>query len=532
MDHHIISRELPFPATEELNQAVDSLLKYCKNKSKFKAFPFIIAVGGSDHADYTGKSIKRSKFNQKKFQGSIFKNTAAAGSVFQTCMFDHCVIANANFQECLFPSAKILNHLKDFAVINSNFNQSLFNDNFLIKNVEFEHSVFQKTAFINGEITDTSFYSSTLEDTLFSHVTMSHVRFNDLNIDYAEFNNVKMNDVVLPFSQICFTYGLLSYLLTTNDTVYITSSNSPEGRMGKAEFLDLLATLETYYAGTYDFFPLANIYLAKGKYELAQTAILSGILSASNEENFRHIKYFSKLINKYEIFSFHDRQKIYDYINSHISFPDLTEGALYNYLSYKYEIESFLLNNNNNGIATAEIAIITNINHTETVKLGVLLTTLEKIIELGKTAKEEHHITCRHNSDVEFILKIQDIYEALMIIVPSIYSIVLGSLVLEEKIRKRKMEKVDLRYNDELKELEVEKAKVELRLSQISLEKEEIELKHKKQLQELEQQKVQREILKKDITENKISVTKIHHIIYGNIPTDAPHELIQFSSGR
>lgn len=532
MDYNITSKELSYPTTDELKNAVDSLLIHCKNKSKFKIAPFIVAVNGSDHADYTGKSIKRSKFNQKSFEGSVFKNTAAAGSVFQSCKFEKCLIANANFQECLFSNARFLNHLNDNAITNSNFNQSLFDGGFSINEVEFQHSVFQKTAFINGTITDTKFYSSTLEDTLFSHVIMNRVLFSDLNIDYAEFNDVQMNDVVLPFSQICFTYGILSYLLTTNDAVYITSHQSPDGRMEKDEFLKLLDTLQIYYAGTYDFFPLANIYLAQGKYDLAQTAILSGILSASHEGNFRQIKYFSKLINKYEVFGFHERQKIYDYINSHISFPNLTEGDLYSYLSYKYEIESFLLDNNKNGIATAEISIFTNINHTDTKKLGVLLTTLEHIIELGKTEKEEHHITCRHNSDVEFLLKIQDIYDALKIIIPAIYSVVLGSLVLEEKIRGRKIDKINLRHKEELADLEIEKARIELRRSQVSLEHEEMELQHKKQLQELEEQKIRQTILRKDITENEIGIQKIHHIIYGNIPSDAPAELIQFSSGR
>ncbi|MET3742492.1 pentapeptide repeat-containing protein [Faecalicatena orotica] len=529
MDYSIISKELSFPSKKELDHAVESLLKHCKNKTKFKAAPFIVAVGGNDNGDYTGESLKRSKFNQKRFQGSIFRNTAAAGSIFQSCTFDNCVIANANFQECFFPGAQIMNHEEDHAVTNTNFNQSLFDGDFLIDHVKFQHSVFQKTAFINGNISNTNFYSCTLEDTLFDNVNMNRIRFSDLNIDYAEFNDIHMDDVVLPFSQICFTYGLLSYLMTTNDSVYITSFCSSEGRIRKEEYLDLLDILIVYYTGTYDLFPLANIYLAQGEYQLAQTAILSGILSASNEGNFRLIKYFSKLINKYEVFDFHDRQKIYDYINTHISFPDLTKGDLFNYLSYKYEIETFLLDNNKSGIATAELSIFTNINHRETLKLGFLLTTLEKIIEFGSTEKEEHHITCRHNSNVEFLLKIQDVYEALKIIIPSVYSILLGSFILQEKVTKRKLDKIDLQYKKTQREYELEKAKIDLKRSQIALENEELELNKKKQLQELEKQKVQQEILRKDITKNDIQVTKVHHIIYGNIPSDAPPEIIQYS---
>ena len=238
---------------------------------------------------------------------------------------------------------KIKNNLLNNPITNSNFNRSLFSNSFHITNVHFQHSIFRQTTFIDGILQNTTFYSSTLEDTLFFNIFMDSVRFNDLNIDYSLFTNVHMNDVILPFSQICFTFGLLSYLMKTDDNVYITSVQNDNGYISKEEFLELLTYFETYYKGTYDFFPLANIYLSLGQYDKAKEAVLNGILLATTNCDFRQIKYLSKLIHMYSVFDFHQRKQIYDYINAHITFDDMNQNLFYNYNTYKNGKRKILL---------------------------------------------------------------------------------------------------------------------------------------------------------------------------------------------
>ena len=199
-----------------------------------------------------------------------------------------------------------------------------------------------------------------------------------------------------------------------------------QGYISKEEFLALLTYFEIYYRGTNDFFPLANIYLSLEQYDKAKEAVLNGILLATTNYDFRQIKYLSKLIHMYSVFDFHQRKQIYDYINAHITFYDMNPNLSYNYNTYKNEISSFLLNNNRSGIATSEIDIVTNVYPNEPDKLGILLATLEEIIEHGKSNNGEHEILCRHNSAEEIVITIQDMYQALQVIIPMVFCLAWG----------------------------------------------------------------------------------------------------------
>ena len=510
---------LGFPDVQNLECSIDKLLNHSKNKSKFKKNPFFISTGGLDSSDYTGKSIKRSKFSQKHFQNTKFINSAAAGSDFGNCFFEECEFKNANFQECTFSNGSLINCSEKNSIINCNFNNSLFTNNFLLENLYFEHSVFQNTAFINGEIRDTTFYSSTLEDTLFSNVSFRNVFFNDLNIDYSVFQDIHMDNVILPFSQICFTFGLLPYLMNTKDNVYITSVANTNNRISIKEYLRLLPDFENYYLGTQDFFPLANIYLAKGELENARKAILSGVLLATTTFDFRQIKYLSKLIHNYSIFDFHQRKQIYDYIYKNITFETMHPGLLYRYNVYKNEIDCYLLDNNRRGIATCEIDILTEIYPDEHQKLGILISTLEEIIEQHGSHEGEHSILCRHNSAEEIVMKIQDIYEVLQVIIPTIYTTLLGVLVLEEKLINRHKNKVDMKYADEMKKLELEEKRINIEIAKKNL----AERKSTNSTLGLEQTAIanfaENEKLRKNITDNNIIINNINYIIYGDIPS-------------
>lgn len=518
-----------FPSSIQMEQSIEKLLEHSKNKNKFRINPFLASTGGIDCSDYTNKSIKRSKFTQKNFYGTIFKNSTAAGANFTHCTFDDCKLINANFQECTFLECKIKNNLLNNPIANSNFNRSLFSNSFQITNVHFQHSIFRQTTFINGILQNTTFYSSTLEDTLFFNVFMDSVRFNDLNIDYSVFANVHMNDVILPFSQICFTFGLLPYLMKTDDNVYITSVQNDNGYISKEEFLELLTYFETYYKGTNDFFPLANIYLSLEQYDKAKEAVLNGILLATTNCDFRQIKYLSKLIHMYSVFDFHQRKQIYDYINAHITFHDMNPNLFYNYNTYKNEISSFLLNNNRSGIATSEIDIITNIYPDEANKLGILLATLEDIIDYGKSNSGEHQILCRHNSAEEIVITIQDMYQALQVIIPMVYSVLLGAMILEEKWNKRLANKFERKHIAEQKEIEMQTARIKLEREKIALEKEKAEFEAWKLAGKNKDNRIKNEILRRNIVNNDIDISAISHITYGNIPPEADKRICQFS---
>lgn len=505
-----------------LENTIHILLQHCKNKEKFKIDSFKVATGSENSKDYTNKGIRRARFSQKKFLKSIFKNSAAAGSSFCSCTFDSCQIINANFQECAFIGTGIINNPIELPITHSNFNESLFSDEFFIENAYFEHSVFYQTAFIGGQIKNTTFYSCTLEGTTFSDVIMDTVQFTDLNIDYAVFENIQMHNVILPFSQICYTFGLLSYLHNTTDEVYITSAANENGYITKDEFLTLLPHFLKYYTETKEYFPVANIYFYQGEYEKAKEAIKAGILLGVAECDFRRIKYLCKLISTYPVFNFHERREIYDFIYFHISFYDMHPSLLYNYNVFKKEIESYLLNNNRKGIVTTTINITSDVFHNESEKLGVLISSIEELVDLYQSSQGEHTILCRHNSEEALTLIIQDILPALLCIIPSIYYVFMGILNLEEKRLCIKEKRIQMKTLEEKNELELENQKIALGKAKIelyNLESEHIE----------KQNAIKREILKENITNHDIQIKEMNHIMIGNIPTYVDKQLIQYS---
>ena len=520
---------------QSLDHAIEVLLLHCKNKQKFKKDANRIATGGVDCNDYTNKGIRRSRISGKEFRQAIFKNSAAAGSNFHDCIFDNCQIINANFQECSFIKGKILNNPQDNPITHSNFNESLFADDFAIENSYFEHSVFYNTAFIKGQFLNTRFYSCTLEGTTFSDVLMDGVQFTDLNIDYAVFENIRMHNVILPFSQICYAFGLLSYLQNTTDKVFITSAANENGYISKNEFLELIPHFIKYYKETRDFFPLSNIYFFMGENEKAKQAILSGILEAVAETDFRRIKYLCKLIYVYGVFNFHERQEIIDYIYSHISFVDMHSSLLYSYLVYKKEIESYLLNNNSKGIVTAEITILTNIFPEETSKLGILLSTIEEIVELYKSPFGEHQIVCRHNSAEAFLITLQEILPAAITIITSLYSVLMACYTLADKkidldIKKSNLENIQIKNDLEIAnaQLELENKKQQVLNHQLDNQLKQLELDKFNSARSEKQNEIKEKILSKNINENNVEISEMKHIIYGNIPTQIDKDLIEY----
>lgn len=520
---------------QSLDYTLEVLLRHCKNKQKFKRDANKIATGGIDHGDYTNKGIRRSRISGKKFEQAIFINSAAAGSNFYDCTFDKCQIINANFQECSFIKSQIINNPEDMPIVHSNFNESLFADKFVLENNYLRHSVFYNTAFIGGIISNTTFYSCTLEGATFSDIVMEEVRFTDLNIDYAVFENMKMHNVILPFSQICYTFGLLPYLQKTTDKVYVTSAANENGCISKDEFLDLLPHFAKYYKETKDFFPLANIYFFEGNNEKAKKVILAGILEGVEETDFRKIKYLCKLIYVYGVFSFHERQEILDYIYSNISFCEMHPSLLYNYMVYKKEIESYLLNNNHKGIVTVEINMVSNVFPNESEKLGILLSAVEEIIEINKSSLGEHNIVCRHNSAEAFLLTLQETLPAAISIIASLYYVLMACYTLENKridmkIKKRNLKTMQIKSDLDIAnaQMEYENRKEQLLNYKLDNQLKQLQIDEINSEQAEKENKLKKEILSKNINENNIQISEIRHIIYGNIPTQIDKDLIQF----
>jgi hypothetical protein len=204
-------------------------------------------------------------------------------------------------------------------------------------------------------------------------------------------------------------------------------------------------------------------------------------------------------------------------------------SLFYSYNVYKKEIESYLLNNNRKGITTAEIKITTEVFPDEAHKMGILISTLEEIIDLYKSPLGEHKIICRHNSAESIVVFIQENWPSIILIVTSIYSVLMGCLSLEDKILDIKIKKNDLHSSQIQKKLEHQKISQELVINQLDIELKETELNEIHSAQLEKNNKIRHEILRRNITENNVGINKINHILYGNIPAQVDKELLQYS---
>ena len=207
----------------------------------------------------------------------------------------------------------------------------------------------------------------------------------------------------------------------------------------------------------------------------------------------------------------------------------MNPSLLYNYTTYKNEISSYLLTNNRPGIVTSEIDIVTNVYPDEANKLGILISVLEEIIGQKKSSNGEHSIVCRHNSAEEIIITIQDIYQTLQLIIPTIYSVLLGIFILEDKWNNHLTNKLNKKNAAEQKSIELERARIELEREKLALKKEQADFAAWQLNQSRQEQQIREEILRRNISDNAVDISSISHITYGDIPSDIDKNISQYS---
>lgn len=512
--------KMPEYSLNDFTHARNQLSFHAKNPQKFSANPhghMIYDKKTKLEKDYTSKSLRRYHISNVIFSKSKFINSAAAGAKFLNCEFENCNIRQANFQNCDINHFSLSSNDKS-SVISSNFNDSCIVD-FNIHNVNFKHCVFNGTLFCNGIFQDTILFSDTFENTVFDNVKFQRVTFSDLNIDYAEFHCIEMENTILPFSQIPYAFGLLDYLINTQDKVYITSASSPNKRITAQEYISLLEDFEIYYLNTKSYFPLANIYLCQGKTQLAYQAITDGMYKALSEHDYRVVKYLCKLISVSSFFEYGKRQNLYYEINEVMTKTIRNQIDQYRFFLQKPLIEYYLLRNNFvDNTATLELLIKTGYDYTEISKTNNIYEYLENLVSALETEKGSHKIEVTHHSSPTITVIVEDIYLVLIAITPLIYAALKGFLGLlhsyqdylskreeykEQKILSEIQNEGELLTNEQ-KRIEIEKAKLEM--EQLRLE---MVLKEKAANLETDAKEMNRKI-----QENKIQIKSIKHAIF------------------
>jgi uncharacterized protein YjbI with pentapeptide repeats len=411
-------RLIPHFSESEIKKATDSLYKYdteaCSNNRIFDT-----AIKATYSGNYSGKSLKRTFLKECKIQNANFTGAAVTGSKFIQTLFEDCKISGAGFQCCDFIESKLQDF--SFEIATSNFSNSIFIDT-EFKNVNFCMNTISQSLFENCTFTDCKIGTTTLEGSVFSDCTFTNVDLSNLNIDYVTMYNPTMDNVTLPFFQIPYIINGFSYINTTDDNILIGSEKSLSKKINIKEYLQNTEKMIIHFCGLKEFFPLANIYLAKNDPKTALACIIEGIEYASKRNDFRMIKHFCRLVTSTIQFNTKDMKCVYNLLENRFNPEMLTAYELHNYLLNIGDIRTILLNGNY-GLQTLEIVIQTNIDSNEVNRFSTFLEQLNKLLDEHNQNGRSQFVELRHNSKYNIRISCANTFKQLMPVLVSIYAV-------------------------------------------------------------------------------------------------------------
>lgn len=320
---------------------------------------------------YKDETLNHSILSNCKIRHVNFDNASATGSIFRTCKFLNCSIVQTDFEFCSFYDCYFKSTSKTIASFNNtNFIHTVF------ENMNFEFCTFTGALFENCVFKSVIIANSTLENAVFKNCIFQDVNLGDLNMDFVEIEQPVMNNVKLPFSQISYMFGCLQYILSTHDNISITSQDGNVISIEEYKEHAIPLLIEYWENSKYKeaefFFPLANVYIAKGDYNNAVINLRDGLKNAVIEHDFRLIKFYCKLISKSGLFNssalynFYNIIKRFGTTNGNISLPEMK-----NFIRNIGEIENSLFSSCNNG--KLFLRFKSNISTDNAEKLGIIL---------------------------------------------------------------------------------------------------------------------------------------------------------------
>lgn len=412
---------LPSYSIRDLDSAMNEIEKHGQNKACNNNRLFKLGYGATYNGDYTRMSLKRTFLKECKFKNANFTNAAVTGSRFSNTDFIDCIISGANFQYCDFTGSTIKNFDCNLVMDTSNFSQSNFSNAKLI-DINITACTFSQVLFERTLIQNCRIISSTFENSFFGTAYLRDLELRNINIDYADFSGVKMDNVVVPFSQIPYTFGGLSYLFSTSDNVWVSSKINSSNRISVDEYKRVVPSLGIYYLSINEFFPLANIYIAVGNDEYALKAIVNGLLYSVNIRDFRMLKYYCKLATTNTRFTNDNLKYLYERISELLPVSDLTNSELHNYLIHFGEIRTMLLDNDYRK-PSLEIIIKTNIDSDDAHRVGLLIRFINRILDEVGSLSKSSYIELRHQSPYEFLIRCIDTPDKLIAVVISLLTL-------------------------------------------------------------------------------------------------------------
>jgi len=425
--------QLPSFSSQEFNRAQENLSRNMKQKSFFREKQFYVYDKATISEDFSGENHRRLYFLGCKFIDANLTSAGFSGTIFKSTSFSECILDNTKLDSCEFDDCNFYN-FEAGTFSHVNFSKSMINNSFF-RNCKMDATNFTDTAFENVLFENCEWKSPALENTIFSNTKLNNVDLIELNFEFAQFHNISMDNTRLPFATIPYIYNGLTYLMNTLDNVWISSAQSSTGKISKDEYLSYLTDLEIFYCKTQNYFPLANIYIAKEQWSEAYSAILNGLKFSINLRNFRLVNYYCKLLQLTDSFSDKILSDAYKFIMENIDVSSWRPQDHYNYSQYIDVIRSALMNERTS--SSLQLLVSTNILSSEYEKLTILLSAIDDVTKLVQELSGTE-IKCyaevRHNSPFELFIKFFGLTGPLLSITGALYFALWGSSFLADKI--------------------------------------------------------------------------------------------------
>ncbi len=407
---------------DEIDIISARLSEHMNNKFFFNSAPFAVNHNVKVFESYATRNLRQSFFYECTFENANFNKSGLAGSVFVGSKIYPCDFMDTNLQSCDFRLCTFENVVFEYTRMNKScfYNTKFINCTF--KSVSMNDTIFDHCEFIKCDWIPVS-----IENALFRNTLLSDVKFKSMNFEFATFENIETKNIKLPFPTIPFIYNGLSYITETTDNVKITSAIVKEG-LTTEQYLSYLDDLEKFYHKTQNYFPLANIYISKKKYEEAFQSIVNGIDLAISLRSFRMIRYYCKQTKYIPTISIHQRQELYYNILTKISKEKLEYFEKDNLNLYLPQIRSLLLTENTE--ERIQVFAKTNIHSIDYKNLTIFISVIDSFLR----NKCHYSIELRHNSPFEVFVDIFTNPDNLSLIISGLSLIVgVGQLIQGKK---------------------------------------------------------------------------------------------------
>ncbi len=335
--------------------------------------------------------------------------------------FEYC-----DFYKCDITSKKPIS----IAFNNSNFINSQ------IYNLNFYSSTFSNTFFDETSFSSVCIENCTLEGATFYHCTFDNVKLTETNIDFVEFFAPTFcNSSKIPMAQIIYTFGLLQYLMETDDNIVILGENET---MTKEKYLaeKLPKILQSFLNTDIEkepsvLFPLINILLALKETEQATTYLHKALNLSAAIQDFRMIKHYCKLMNLDNNYSRKQKRKLYYEICNKFQPNLMTPWQIKNYSRNMGDIKYILLVENN--LPTLVFHFVTNIFNKGIEKTGIIIQDIFQISKKYQTSPDHDiRIELSRNSPIMFSIEFTEVIQNIIAFLQELMILTCSNITAEK----------------------------------------------------------------------------------------------------